>query len=242
VDVLGICAFDRPAAACLVRDGRVVGAVREDVFSGRLGDRSFPSQAIAYCLRAGKIGPGGVDLVSIASQLDVRVPEAAYPDGGRAVSSFAKKLERWLGRRPTPRDLLRDELDPHVRAESVDVAQAEASAAYFASPFRESAILVIGATETTRWLGRDGSVAALGAFSDDVVASAARTLDETGMDALCVAGSGALDCAERAAARRFRVRPILGGTGARRGGRGARRRAGRGAAREPRDRSARSGG
>ena len=216
VNVLGICAAGRPAAACLVRDGRVVGAVREDVFSGRLGDPSFPSQAIAYCLRSGKIGPGAVDLVAIAAPLDARVPEAAYPDAGRPVSSFAKRLGRWLGRQPTLRDLLRDELGAHVRVECVDAVLAEASAAYWSSPFPESAILVMGDTATTRWLGRDGTVTALGAFDGDVAAGAARMLDETGVAALCVAGSGALDRARNARLRadsgfdRFWVGPAPG--------------------------------
>lgn len=199
MEILGICAFDRLAGACLVRDGRILAAVREDVLSGRLGDRSFPSHAIAYCLRAGKIGPSALDLVSIAAPLEGRIPEGAYPEGGRAAPSFAKRLGEWLGRRPTLYDLLREELDPGIRAASFDATLAEASAAFLTSPFRESVVFVIGETGTTRWLGRDGAVEALGpAVPDDVATSAVRTRDETGVDALCVAGPGAQDRARNA--------------------------------------------
>ena len=54
MDVLGISAFEGPSAACLVRDGRVLAAAREDRFTRLLHDSGFPSDAIAYCLRAGK--------------------------------------------------------------------------------------------------------------------------------------------------------------------------------------------
>src|SRR6185436_3993645 len=114
---LGICAFDRPSAACLVRDGRVLAAVREEVLSGRLDDRAFPSNAVAYCLRTGKVGPTALEAVGVAGPLESRVPEA-YRGPARPVSSFSDRVARWLGRPATLRDLLAGELDPAISAEA----------------------------------------------------------------------------------------------------------------------------
>ena len=68
MDVLGISAFRGPSAACLVRDGRVIAAAREDRFTRRRGDRSFPQNSVAYCLRAGKIGPSSLRAVAFAGR------------------------------------------------------------------------------------------------------------------------------------------------------------------------------
>ncbi len=51
--VLGIN-FSNDSAACILRDGEVLGASQEERFSRQKHDRSFPSQAIQFCLqRAG---------------------------------------------------------------------------------------------------------------------------------------------------------------------------------------------
>src|SRR4051812_7793565 len=51
--VLGIN-FSNDSAACLLRDGEVLGASQEERFSRQKHDRNFPSQAIQFCLqRAG---------------------------------------------------------------------------------------------------------------------------------------------------------------------------------------------
>ena len=42
MDVLGIGAWTSPGAACLVRDGRIVAAAREDRYTRRPEDPDFP--------------------------------------------------------------------------------------------------------------------------------------------------------------------------------------------------------
>ncbi len=63
-DILGISAFYHDSAACLVRDGEIVAAAQEERFTRKKGDSSFPSHAIASCLRAGGILPE--DLAAVA--------------------------------------------------------------------------------------------------------------------------------------------------------------------------------
>lgn len=63
MNILGISAFYHDAAAALVQDGVVVAAAQEERFSRRKHDERFPRNAIAYCLEAGGVGPGGPDAV-----------------------------------------------------------------------------------------------------------------------------------------------------------------------------------
>src|ERR1700730_14989217 len=63
-NILGISAFYHDSAACLVRDGRIVAAAREERFTRRKHDAAFPRHAVAYCLRAGGVGPLGLDAVA----------------------------------------------------------------------------------------------------------------------------------------------------------------------------------
>ena len=61
--ILGISAYYHDSAACLVEDGRVVAAAQEERFTRKKHDASFPSNAVAYCLREGGIAMEQVDLV-----------------------------------------------------------------------------------------------------------------------------------------------------------------------------------
>lgn len=55
VNILGISAFYHDSAACLVRDGKIIAAAQEERFTRKKHDPGFPTQAIEYCLREGKI-------------------------------------------------------------------------------------------------------------------------------------------------------------------------------------------
>ncbi|MGH9384943.1 MAG: carbamoyltransferase N-terminal domain-containing protein, partial [Vicinamibacterales bacterium] len=53
--ILGISAYYHDSAACLVEDGRIVAAAQEERFTRKKHDASFPTHAVAYCLRAAGI-------------------------------------------------------------------------------------------------------------------------------------------------------------------------------------------
>ena len=59
--VLGISAY---SAACLLREGAIVAAAREERFTRRKHDARFPHHAIRYCLQAGGIRASEVDHVA----------------------------------------------------------------------------------------------------------------------------------------------------------------------------------
>src|SRR3989442_1069258 len=63
--ILGINAYHGDSAACLLRDGNLVAAAEEERFRRIKHWAGLPTEAIAYCLRAGGIQIGDVDYVAI---------------------------------------------------------------------------------------------------------------------------------------------------------------------------------
>ncbi|MFN2604541.1 MAG: carbamoyltransferase N-terminal domain-containing protein, partial [Gemmatimonadaceae bacterium] len=49
--VLGISAFYHDSAACLLRDGEIVAAAKEERFTRKKGDSDFPKRAVEFCVR-----------------------------------------------------------------------------------------------------------------------------------------------------------------------------------------------
>ncbi len=65
VTILGINAFHGDAAACLVRDGRLVAAAEEERFRRLKHWAGFPGQAIRYCLDEAGIRLSDVDHIAL---------------------------------------------------------------------------------------------------------------------------------------------------------------------------------
>src|SRR5580693_8100730 len=89
--ILGINAYHADAAACIVRDGKLVAAVEEERFRRIKHWAGFPSQAIAYCLQEAGICLAEVDHVAVNQ--DSR-------------AHFSKKLAYLISHRPNPRLIL----------------------------------------------------------------------------------------------------------------------------------------
>jgi carbamoyltransferase len=202
VNVLGIIAYSGPAAACLVRDGKVLCGAREDRFTRSLRDRDFPRNAIAYCLRAGKIGPQGVDIAAIAGNPDewAQFTRSLEPSQVGGVP-WRKRLGSWLVRKPDVSRALTSELDPAVELRFVDELDAQAHAAFRTSAFGEAAILIAGFRSIATGRGGPGGIELdtrteePSSFATDLesatlrVQFVARKLREsTGLEALAMAG------------------------------------------------------
>lgn len=187
MDVLGIGAWTSPGAACLVRDGRIVAAAREDRFSRRPEDPEFPRQAIEYCLRAGKIGPSGLTRVVVSGG-------PMYPEPRGGARSLLRRIIPGRG----PRDDRSPERsvraiapDVPVRTESAPLAHARA--ALVMSGFREAAVVVFDGERATIARGSAGALEILdpGADGRDADTLLARARELTGCDSLAVGGAGA---------------------------------------------------
>ncbi|HEY7472624.1 MAG TPA: carbamoyltransferase C-terminal domain-containing protein [Gemmatimonadota bacterium] len=65
MNVLGLNAYHADAAAALVVDGRLVAAAEEERFRRVKHWAGFPSEAVAWCLREGRLDLGDVDVVAV---------------------------------------------------------------------------------------------------------------------------------------------------------------------------------
>ncbi len=168
VNILGISAYYHDSAACLVRNGQIVGAAQEERFSRKKHDARFPGGAIAYCLSAGGVGLANVDYVVFYDKPLIKFERLletylAYAPAG--FRSYLAAMPIWLKEKLFLKDLIRKsladiggltvaELPPLLFTQH---HQSHAASAFFASPFESAAILCmdgVGEWATTSvWLG-----------------------------------------------------------------------------------------
>ncbi len=138
------------SSAALMHDGQLIAAVPEERFSRIKHDRSFPHQALSYCLDVAKIGMDRVDCFSIAWNPGENIALKYRP----GFSDWMRYPGEWLT--SVPNHLLPGLLLPHlteqkftasngrqVVIEYVDHHLAHARLAFHASGFEDSAVVIV---------------------------------------------------------------------------------------------------
>ncbi len=164
--ILGLNAFHADAAACLVKDGKLVAAAEEERFRRIKHWAGFPSEAIRYCLKEAGVSLGDVDHVAVnqdsrANMLQrLKFVAGSRPDIGLLVDRFRKRRER-MG----IDGLLAQEFPgSRVRAEvhAVEHHLAHLSSAFHVSPFKEAVAVSVdgfGDFASAAWgLGRGSEI------------------------------------------------------------------------------------
>ena len=145
--ILGISAYYHDSAACLVEDGRVLAAAQEERFTRRKHDPSFPSNAVAYCLREGGITAAQLDLAGFYEKPLLkfeRLLETYTASAPRGLRSYLKAMPLWLGGKLWVADEIAERLDGYTG----DVLfgehhESHAASAFYPSPFEQAAVLTI---------------------------------------------------------------------------------------------------
>jgi carbamoyltransferase len=145
--ILGISAFYHDSAACLVEDGRIVAAAQEERFTRKKHDPSFPTQAVAYCLREAGITTAQLDLVGFYEKplrKFERLLEMYVASAPRGLRSYLMAMPLWLGSKLW----LADEIAAHVEGYRGEILfgehhESHAASAFYPSPFEEAAVLTI---------------------------------------------------------------------------------------------------
>jgi len=150
MNILGVSAYYHDSAAALVQGGEITAAVQEERFTRKKHDSRFPSNAVQYCLAAGKITPEELDYVVFYEKplpkferlLETYIAYA--PFGFR---QFLMAMPLWLRHKlHLPREmdkaLLARYKGPYVFTEH---HESHAASAFFPSPFEEAAILTMDA-------------------------------------------------------------------------------------------------
>lgn len=164
--ILGINAYHADAAACILRDGRLLAAVEEERFRRVKHWAGFPRDAIAYCLKEANVDLSDIDYVAVNRN-------------NRA--NFARKVAFVLATRPSFK-LVVDRLRNRAKWASVgeqlerlfpaqhfkgQVRQVEhhfahLASAFYASPFTQAVVVSVdgfGDFASAAWgLGQDRSL------------------------------------------------------------------------------------
>jgi carbamoyltransferase len=151
--ILGISAFYHDSAAALVVDGRIVAAAQEERFTRKKQDARFPVHAIDYCLSEAGITLADVDYVVFYEKPFLkfeRLLETYVAFAPQGYQSFAMAIPLWIREKLFQKDLIRKELqkiapdfDWKERLLFTEHHVSHAASAFYASPFREAAVLTM---------------------------------------------------------------------------------------------------
>jgi carbamoyltransferase len=161
--ILGISCFYHDSAVALLQDGHLVAAAMEERFSRKKHDNGFPSKAIEFCLRQAGITGQDLEYVVFYEKPLVkfeRIILSTLRTFPRSVDVWGDAMVTWLKEKLWIKNIIQREVG--VRYDRVlfcDHHMSHAASAFFASPFREAAVLTIdGVGEwTTTTLGRASS-------------------------------------------------------------------------------------
>ncbi len=168
MNVLGISAFYHDSAACLLRDGEIVGAASEERFTRKKHDHGFPSNAIRYVLSQGKVSMKDVEYVGFYDKPVVKFERilmtyiSTFP---RSFPSFLKAVPLWLKEKLWVPNRIRTELDYDGEILFGEHHMSHAASAFLVSPFREAAIMTLDGvgewSTATQGVGRDREITLL---------------------------------------------------------------------------------
>src|SRR6266550_5710057 len=145
--ILGISAYYHDSAASLVVDGEIVAAAQEERFTRKKHDASFPTNAVAYCLREGGISAKGLDLVGFYEKPLVkfaRLLETYTACAPLGLRSYLMALPLWLTEKLWMADDLRRQLEGY-EGEILfgEHHESHAASAFYPSPFEAAAVVTI---------------------------------------------------------------------------------------------------
>lgn len=153
--ILGISCYYHDAAACLIKDGRIIAAAEEERFTRLKHDTSFPINAINYCLKEAGIKGKELDYVGFYEKPLLKFERLLsqhlemFP---MSFWSFYKALPSWINEKLRVPGTIRKKIGYKGDIIFVEHHLAHAASSFLVSPFEKSAILTtdgIGEWATT---------------------------------------------------------------------------------------------
>lgn len=145
--ILGISCFYHDSAAALIHNGELVAAAMEERFSRKKHDNGFPVQAIAFCLKQAGITGADLDYAVFYEKPLVkfeRILQTALSTFPKSVDVWHDAMLSWLKDKLWIKNIIQQKVG--VRYDRVlfcDHHMSHAASAFFASPFREAAVLTV---------------------------------------------------------------------------------------------------
>jgi carbamoyltransferase len=158
--ILGISAFYHDSAAALIQDGRVVAASMEERFSRKKHDNGFPALSVQFCLEQAGITANDLDWVVFYEKPLLkfeRILLTTLNTFPKSWDVWREAMVSWLKEKLWIKNVIQNQMDvPYDKILFTDHHMSHAASAFFASPFKEAAVLTVdGVGEwTTTTMGK----------------------------------------------------------------------------------------
>jgi carbamoyltransferase len=162
--ILGISCFYHDSAVALLRDGELVAAAMEERFTRKKHDSSFPKHAVEFVLKQAGIEGKDLDYAVFYEKPLVKLERILLSVLGtfpRSSGAWREALTNWITDKLWIKSVIGTEVGiPYDHVLFCDHHMSHAASAFFASPFREAAVMTVdGVGEwTSTTLGKATSV------------------------------------------------------------------------------------
>lgn len=152
--ILGISCFYHDSAACLIKDGKIIGAAQEERFTRKKHDAGFPRYAIEYCLGEAGIGSEKITNVVFYEKPFLkfeRLLETYLAFAPKGFKSFVLAMPLWIKEKLFQKSRLTEELTKTLGS-SINWRKrllfsehhlSHAASAFYPSPFESAAVLTL---------------------------------------------------------------------------------------------------
>ncbi len=170
--ILGISAFYHDSAAAIIVDGEIIAAAQEERFTRKKHCADFPSNAIRYCLEESGLSLKELDAIVFYDKPFLkfeRLLETYYAFAPKGLLSFLKAIPVWLDEKLFLKNKIFKELQAIESFNKREIQLlfpehhlSHAASAFFASPFKQAAILTIDGvgewTTASISIGKENSI------------------------------------------------------------------------------------
>lgn len=146
MNIIGISAYTDDNAACLIQDGRITAAAREEWFASGKNNPSFPEKAFQFCLQSGHASIQDIDHITFYEKPLLklkRILQTTLADTPIGVRSFVKTMSTWFKYNLWIKEQIIKKTGfsgPILFSEHLE---SQASSAFFSSPFKDAAFLIL---------------------------------------------------------------------------------------------------
>jgi len=165
MNILGISCYYHDSAAALIQDGKLIAASHEERFTRKRHDSDFPTQAIEYCLREGKITVSDIDYIGFYDKPLIkfdRILQTYIATWPRSFASFFKAMPVWVNEKMWIPQTIKKKLGYDGPILFAEHHMSHAASAFLVSPFDEAAIITldgVGEWDTTTFgIGKGTSI------------------------------------------------------------------------------------
>ncbi|MCK5081692.1 MAG: hypothetical protein KAR31_02195, partial [Candidatus Omnitrophica bacterium] len=149
MNILGIVAHTLgygDSSAVLSVDGKIVGIIEEERFSRKRYDDTFPQRAVSQLLKMGKISGSDIDVVSLHLHPFRGIVNRAYwaiRHPWHTFANYGKYIQYYRKYGNLHQELCQVLGSNHFKIEHYCHHECHAAAAFYSSPFEESAFLTL---------------------------------------------------------------------------------------------------